>query len=179
MCIFDALNSNSRFPNTIVISDSKLRFPNQSDVACFRSRFPNYDSAISRVRVFFAILRFRESASFSQFRDSAIPQFRDSMISRIRNFAFSGLRDSAISRFRIFAIPEFRDLAIPRFLPVSAEALSREHPRCSIEAHRQRSAAFATSAPRQIDEPPYAQRGVPFGPRAHPFEYKLQNTARI
>ena len=51
------------------------------------------------------------------------------------------------------------------------EVLVREHPRCSIEAHRQRSAAFATSAPRQLAEPPYAQRGVPCGPRAHPFEY--------
>ena len=66
-----------------------------------------------------------------QFRDSAIPRFRDSAVSH-----FPGMRDSAISRVRNFAISQFRDFAIPRFHPVSGGAVSREHPRCSIEAHR-------------------------------------------
>ena len=131
------------------------------------SRFRDF--AVSRVREFF------RNFAIPQFRDSVNSRFRNSVISRFHDFAIprfrvSGLRDSAISRFRYFAIPEFRDFAIPRFHLVSAEALSREHPRCSIEAHRQCSAAFATSSPPQLAEPPYAQRGVPFGPRAHPFE---------
>jgi len=159
MYIFDVLISNSRFPNTIVISDSNSRFQIKADVACFRFRFPIpiHASAISRIR---------ESASFSQFRDSAISRFRNFAIPQFRDFAIPRFRIFRIARFRDFAIPQFRDFAIPRFHPVSAEALSREHPRCSIAAHRQRSAAFATSAQRQFDEPPYAQRGVPFGPRA-------------
>ena len=123
------------------------------------SRFRDF--AVSRVREFFAFSRFRNFA-IPQFRNFAIPRFRDSAISHFR-----------IARFSDFAIPEFRDFAIPRFHPVSAEALSREYPQCSIEAHRQRSAAFATLAPRQIAEPPSAQRGVPFGPRAHPFEFLI------
>ena len=146
MCIFAVLISNSRIPNTIVIFDSTLRFPNQADVACFRSRFPIHDSAVSR---------FRESASFSQFRDYAISRFRNFAIPQIRGFAIpqfrdSAFRDCAIARFRDSAISRFRNSAFPRFHPVSAEALSREHPRCSIEAHRQRNAAFATSAPPQL-----------------------------
>ena len=91
MCIFDVLISNSRFPNTIVISDSNSRFPIEADVACLRSRFPIpiHNSAISQVRKFFAI---------SRFRNFAIHQFRDSTISRYR-----------IARFRNFAISQFRD----------------------------------------------------------------------
>ena len=109
--------------------------------------------------------------------NGAISRFRDFAISRFRGFAISGMRDSAVSRFRNFAISQFRDFAIPRFHPVSGEAVSRGYPRCSIEAHRQRSAAFATSAPRQIAEPPYAQRGVPFGLRAHPFDFEYLRIA--
>ena len=143
-----------------MISDSKARCPIQADVACFRFRspIPTQDFAISRFRYF---SRIRDSV-ISRFRNFAIPQFRDSAISGFRDFANSGFRDFSITRFRNFAIPQFRDFAISPSIRKSATSeLSREHPRGSVfEAHRQRTAAFATSAPRQLAESPVcATRG--------------------
>ena len=100
------------------------------------SRFRNF--AISRFFLDFAIPRFR---------DFAILQFRDSAISPFHDVAMPRFRDSAISLFRDFAVP-------PSIRKRDTSELSREYPRCSIfEAHRQRRAAFATSAPRQLNEP--------------------------
>ena len=151
MCIFDVLISNSRFPSTIVISESNSRFPNKADVVCFRSRFPIpiHDSAISR---------FRESA---RFRDCAIPRFRDSAISHFRIARF---RDSAISRFRNSTIWRFRGFT------------HYPQKRCRVNIPDVRSKRIGSAAPRlppQLAEPPYAQRGVPLGLRAHPFEYYI------
>ena len=133
------------------ISGSKSRFPIQADVACFRFRFPIpiRDFAISRFRGFF--------------REFVIPQFRHSAISRFRDSAIPGFRDSAISRFRDFAIPEFPAFAVsPSVRKSVTSELSREYPRGSgFEAHQQRGAAFARSAPRQLPEPPVcAARGA-------------------
>ena len=134
MCIFDVLISNSRFPNTIVISDSNSRLPIKADVACFRSRFPIpiHDSAISRFREFASYSHFRDSA-FSRFRNSAMTRFRDSMISRFRDFAF---QDCAIARFRNSAISRFRDFT--------------QYPqkRCRVNIPDVRSKRIGTAAPR-------------------------------
>ena len=173
MHIFDVLISKSRFPIPIVISDFKLRFPIQADVACFRFRHP------IPIRDF-AISRFRD---FSRIRDLVIPRIRDSAIARFRNFANPRFRDSGISRFRDFAIPEFRDStisrlrnsAISRFHPVSGKVLHRN---CRVNIpdvpFSKRIGSAAPRLPRQHHvgsmSPLYAQRGVPLGPRAHPFD---------
>ena len=126
--------------------------------------------------------RFRDFAISRFFREFAISCFfansriRDSAISRFRNFRIPRFRDFAIPRFRDSAISRFRNSPLSRFHLVSGKALQRN---CRVNIPEVRvSKRISSAAPRLLGQhhvsslsPLYAQRGVPFGPRAHPFEF--------